>query len=163
MSFDQDTGGTSRPFADASLSQHAQSATSDRSRVPGHRRRLGLAAAAVVLSTLITADVGQADQANWQVGCVQGYTCMWYGNIFSSAALAAENRDSNFSNDYYSGGTVLNDRVKYVHNRFLGATRVRGFSAASYGGVAYTCLSGGGHYSGPHPFTFSGVSSYRSC
>ena len=122
---------------------------------------VGLAFLAFSSSTAFAADYG-----NWDGNYCgdRGEGCFWNGAISASRMTSSNERDSNFNNNYFGGGTSLqlNDRVKYMDNRFT-TLKLRAYHNADYI-TASTCI-GGGVSIGPYVNDGSnaGLPSFKSC
>lgn len=72
------------------------------------------------------------DNGNWSgTNCYPAGGCFYYHSPPGALLLSSTLRDSNFSNDHYSGGTVLEDHVRRGRNTFSSLT-LRMYQARDY-------------------------------
>lgn len=104
-----------------------------------------------------------ADNGSWSVDCNAGEACFYRTACGSGTVLASPARDSNFTNDYFGTGTVLNNHATCGKNNFS-TINIRLYTGASYGGDLSICFGpgnavGGYNNAGGEP----GLSSFKSC
>lgn len=120
---------------------------------------IALVAASIPLGLVATADNG-----SWSVDCDPGEACFYRSICWTgSVVLASPVRDSNFYNDYFGTGTVLNDHAICGRNNFL-TISIRLYTSANYGPSASTCF-GPGIAVGPYQNQgqYAGLSSFKGC
>ena len=130
------------------------------------RRMMTTLGIAALLSVTVASAAFAAENGNWDGNRCgdRGEACLWNGNRDASRLASSSDRDSDFRNDHFGGGTslVLNDRAKTFDNRFS-TLRVRAYHDTGYR-TGSTCI-GGQLAIGPYSNDGSsdGLSSFRSC
>ena len=102
------------------------------------------------------------DNGSWSVACTSGRGCFWRTTCYSGTVLASTVRDSNFSNDFFGDGTVLNDHAYCGSNNYT-STSIRLYTAADYMPNASICFGSGAVSGYANNGDFSGLSSFKSC
>ncbi len=87
------------------------------------RRALGRSASiAVAAAALFALPACAPDDAAWIQDCIDGHMCLYrysdvqYNSNNGANVLSEDNRDSDFGNDFYRSGAVLDNTVTSVYN-----------------------------------------------
>ncbi|MFJ3338708.1 peptidase inhibitor family I36 protein [Streptomyces sp. NPDC086766] len=103
------------------------------------RRRIavGLLSAAFVSSTVVLAEPASAGEY-----CSSGYHCVFYADIGTSKHSYFDS-DSNFTNDYFGNGAVVNDNFESASNSSTGGYESHYYYDINYGGGLVFCVNPG--------------------
>lgn len=96
------------------------------------RTLLGALVVAAALIAGFSSTALAVDNGDWAgTNCYPAGGCFYYNSPPGALLLSSTRRDSNFSDDRYSGGTVLEDHVRRATNTF-GSKTLRLFQARDY-------------------------------
>jgi hypothetical protein len=109
----------------------------------GLRKRLAIVTGLTAMAT-VGIGVFAAAPASAGPNCASGYHCVFYAALGSSSH-SYFNSDSNFTNDYFSNGAVVNDNVWAASNSSTGGYESHYYRDINYGGGLVFCVNPGSY------------------
>lgn len=101
-------------------------------RLTGMRILFGATILGAGLLGVFASNAVAEDHGNWAgTNCYPAGGCFYYHSPPAALLLSSTQRDSSFSNDYYSGPTLLEDHVRRGRNTFSTMT-LRLYQARDY-------------------------------